>query len=310
MRKNIFSVFAALLILVGMAACAFDNKSDEPSPSTQTSAEETEADVTSSDVSADDTAEPEDDGAFYNDTKVVEAYKSGDVSSLDEKELAIYNGAVAAIYEFISDGMTDEEKVIVAHDWVTTHTTYDEGMLELVPQKSPDTENPYGVLINHQGICKGYTSTYQLFMDMLGIESVIVSGMADGEEHAWNVVNLDGKWYHVDTTWDDFVPDEEDRPAFHTYLLVPDGVMESRHVWDRVHSPTADSYDRMYLVTHGRYCETADDVNALLDAAYVAGERYCEVIAPSSDILGSDHVEYYWHSHESESCTVTIYWLL
>ena len=29
-----------------------------------------------------------------------------------------------------------------------------------------------------------------------------VTGWA-GEAHAWNIVKVDGQWYHLDTTWND-----------------------------------------------------------------------------------------------------------
>ena len=39
--------------------------------------------------------------------------------------------------------------------------------------------------------------------------------------HAWNLVQLDGQWYHVDVTWDDPAPDRYGQ-VLHDYFLVTD----------------------------------------------------------------------------------------
>ena len=36
-----------------------------------------------------------------------------------------------------------------------------------------------------------------------GIESRIIAGIADSQQHVWNIVKLDGVWYNIDLTWDD-----------------------------------------------------------------------------------------------------------
>ena len=48
-------------------------------------------------------------------------------------------------------------------------------------------------MIAGKGICSGYASTFQLFMDLLGIEYVTVNGTSHSgtADHAWNMVRLD-----------------------------------------------------------------------------------------------------------------------
>lgn len=52
--------------------------------------------------------------------------------------------------------------------------------------------------------------TYQL-LNAADIRNALVIGIAtiaySSGSHAWNEVNLRGKWYHLDTTWDEPVPD-------------------------------------------------------------------------------------------------------
>lgn len=109
-----------------------------------------------------------------------------------------------------------------------------------------DSDNPYGVLICHTGNCWGYSSTFQLFMDMLGIECITVYGTPNngGVEHAWNMVRLDGEWYCVDVAWDDPIGGS---PG-HTYFNVTSEYLRkgSIHHWDEASVPEAAGTDYAY----------------------------------------------------------------
>lgn len=64
-----------------------------------------------------------------------------------------------------------------------------------------------GVTGGKGAVCEGYAKTFQMLLNICGIENVLVTGIAGEEEkedHAWNMVKLDdGKWYLCDVTWDD-----------------------------------------------------------------------------------------------------------
>lgn len=65
------------------------------------------------------------------------------------------------------------------------------------------------------------------------LECWVADGEADGAygwgDHAWNIVNIDGNYYHVDVTWDD--PDESDNINY-DYFLISDEQMSTDHKWD------------------------------------------------------------------------------
>lgn len=319
MIMKALSLFLSILTAISLTACSVDNRLEHAPDITDTidTTEGTgvvtskEEETSSAEVtSTADEPFSEDIGLtpIYDNTAVVNAYNTGDISALSEKDLAIYNFALEALDEFYSEGMSHEDIVIGAHDWLVTHTVYDEAMLLPVPVQTEDTENPYGVFTRHQAICMGYTTTFQLFMDMLDVKSIIVRGSSSDEEHAWNMVSLDDKWYHVDVTWDDFVPDEAGRPPFHTYTFVPDYVMEQMHMWDRESSPIADSEDRIYLKTHGYYAQTKEECAALLAAAHAAGQRYAEIMLDSEETIAFDYTEQYW-IHQFGNYIVVTFWM-
>ncbi len=243
--------------------------------------------------------EVEEESGIYDNTAIVEAYKTGDTSALSDDDLLVYQAAVDAISLFYSDDMSDDEIILAAHDYITTHVTYDSDELSLLGSAKEESSTPYGALIYGEAICMGYTTTFQLFMDMLDVESIIVTGSSDGEDHAWNMVCVDDKWYHVDCTWDDYVPDYDDRIPIHTYFMVTDGVMEIDHVWDRDSAPVADSEDYVYFFTHGLYAETKDELKTILQASASEGEILAEAAVP----LDSD-----WSAPYTTTMTVYAYW--
>ena len=57
-------------------------------------------------------------------------------------------------------------------------------------------------------------------------------GTADEIDHAWNLVELDGKWYHLDATWDDPMPDQGE-DALHQYpeLVYGSNMPETHNNW-------------------------------------------------------------------------------
>ena len=56
----------------------------------------------------------------------------------------------------------------------------------------------------------------ELFLEKMKIKSYKVSS----EQHVWNAVELDGKWYHLDLTWDDPITNTGEEILSHTYFMI------------------------------------------------------------------------------------------
>ena len=63
-------------------------------------------------------------------------------------------------------------------------------------------QSAYSALVEGKSVCAGYARAFQLVMQRLNIPTYYVLGYAK-EDHAWNIVKLDGIYYNVDLTWDD-----------------------------------------------------------------------------------------------------------
>ncbi len=89
---------------------------------------------------------------------------------------------------------TDFEKEKYVHDYLIDNIIYDETHYI--------NQNAYSALIDGRTVCAGYARAFQYIMQKLDIPCYYVVGIAD-EDHAWNMVELDGEFYNVDVTWDD-----------------------------------------------------------------------------------------------------------
>ncbi|MBQ4110769.1 MAG: hypothetical protein IJC74_07800 [Clostridia bacterium] len=121
------------------------------------------------------------------------------------------NLAVERTLNGITDDMTDVEKALIVHDNICMEYQY-----------SPDGEETYDIynmVLNKHGVCQGYMFMYQAAMDKLGIENYFVSSLY--MNHIWNMINIDGEYYHIDVTWDDPRPTLTGS-ALHTNFLVSD----------------------------------------------------------------------------------------
>lgn len=61
----------------------------------------------------------------------------------------------------------------------------------------------YGGLIDGKAICAGYALILHESLKYVGLKSQYVIGfIPNSDGHAWNQVQIDGKWYNADPTWD------------------------------------------------------------------------------------------------------------
>lgn len=280
--KNFASILIAASLIAALTGCADSSSKNQTNP-VITATESDTVTLPSSDSDSLSKAEADvTDSNVYNKEAVLDAYKSGDASHLNDFNLQILDKLKVWLSDIYQDGMSEEEIVIAAHDYIVTHCLYDTSALSPFHKKVEHTDSPYGVMVSGYGICSGYTSTFQLLMDAIGIECVSVSGEALDEEHAWNMVRLDSEWYHVDCTWDDFVPDFEARMPFHMYLLVDDSTMEVSHIWEHDSAPSASSMDKYYLTQSGLYADNVDDLNRLVSEAKRSGQQHAEIVVPKN----------------------------
>lgn len=150
----------------------------------------------------------------------------------------------------IQAGMDELEKARALHDTLVRYASY---------QRQPrlgQGENSRGqattLLLEKSGVCEAYSRTLYLLLNMADIPCHIVTGRTD-EPHSWNLVRLNGEWYHIDATWDDPIPPDGRPLITHTYFLLNDKQMARDHSWQQGSLPVSATKDAYYFRQSGRY---------------------------------------------------------
>lgn len=204
---------------------------------------------------------------IYDDTIVLEAYKSGTKEGLGTEESFVFDKIVEVLGEIITGDMTDYEKEKAVYDWLF-YWVRNTGE-ELNPiQSSADNFTPYGVFKSRSAICVGNATTFKLFMGALDIPCKIIHSTENGE-HAWNVVQLDDEWYHVDISFDTGAV----KPNYDC-LNVPDSIKDNGEwYWNHEEIPACNGYKYSYLYQNGKDCADIYQIPEMIADARDRGEN-------------------------------------
>lgn len=147
-----------------------------------------------------------------------------------EEAIKRINNVRQAVLENKQDNVYDNIKMV--HDYLINTIEYDNGAVR------SNTYNIYGALVNNECVCEGYAKSFKYLMDALDIPCTLVIGKARNssgatENHAWNYVQIDDKWYAVDCTWDDPVIigfGSVDKSRKYKYFLVGENEINKDHM--------------------------------------------------------------------------------
>jgi hypothetical protein len=166
-----------------------------------------------------------------------------------ENHKAAIDKARTIVASLIRPEMSDYGKEKTLHDYIVNNTQYDykNYLNNTIPEESYDI---YGCLVLGQAVCDGYSNAMKLLCDLSSLESMVVSGKAKirnaWENHSWNLVKVDGAFYHLDVTSDDPIVKGGGSILSYSYFNLPDREMALSSQWDKLKYPictsTANSY--------------------------------------------------------------------
>ncbi|MBE6703050.1 MAG: hypothetical protein E7585_06540 [Ruminococcaceae bacterium] len=108
--------------------------------------------------------------------------------------VAEYQNMLSAIVANAPVNGTDFDKALYIHDYFIRDYCYD---------YTYTIRDAYTFFKQKTGVCQAYMLAMIAVAEELGLQSVPVT--SSRMNHAWNLVELDGAWYHMDITWDDTV---------------------------------------------------------------------------------------------------------
>lgn len=138
-----------------------------------------------------------------------------------------FDAEVQRIISTIPVSAPDVVKEKLIYDRILTDSSYKQDAVWEGP--APDCWTAYGVIINHTGVCESYAEAFHTLCLMVGIKCVEVVGTADGENHKWSAVCLDGEWYMCDITFDDPVNGRPGETRHEFFNLTTKQMQEKDH---------------------------------------------------------------------------------
>ncbi len=150
-------------------------------------------------------------------------------------KLAEFEQSVNVMLEGIAgnSSLSDVQKALLIHDRLAVWCEYDYENYKnnTIPAVSYTS---YGAMVKKIAVCQGYADAYMYLLDKVGIESYICASKS--LNHAWNIVFVDGEYYHVDVTWDDPVVDVSGRVSHENFMI-------SSAEFNRTHEVVVSDYD-------------------------------------------------------------------
>ena len=156
-------------------------------------------------------------------------------------------------------GMTDEEIVLAYHEYLTSTVAYAYEDYFNGTIAANHGYDMYGALVKHSCVCQGYAETMFYLLREAGLSCAVAS--SENINHAWNIVKIHGKWYHIDATWDDPVWDMPGR-SYHDYFLVSFDTMNKNTL-------TNHTKDRTDMVVSAQW---GDTYTTAVDTTYESGK--------------------------------------
>ena len=114
---------------------------------------------------------------------------------------------IAEIFNSVTGGLSQYQREIEIHDALLTRCEYSDNT------EAFNVYTSLGAIVDGEAVCEGYSRAMQILLSMAGVETYYVFGTGSEELHMWNVVNIDGIWFHLDPTWDD-----QDRGVIYDYF--------------------------------------------------------------------------------------------
>ena len=116
------------------------------------------------------------------------------------QEVAVSAAVSSLLGNLGVNSMDSYSKIKTIYNWICQNVSYDYahvGNTEYLKQFSA-----YGALIEGTAVCQGYAVLlYRLLLES-GVDVRVIPGTGNGALHAWNIVELNGVYYNVDSTWD------------------------------------------------------------------------------------------------------------
>ena len=147
-------------------------------------------------------------------------------------------------YQYKSSSFSNHDKAENSLIDMLKEVEYDDAAVD-DETRTDAAYSAYGVFAEGQAVYNGYSQAYMGMLKDLDVPSILVASQVD--DHAWNMVFVDGEWSYVDATWED---EYYETSEFWHYFLIDQTELESDHRFD---SGSEDTLNAKEYVDFAKY---------------------------------------------------------
>ena len=144
---------------------------------------------------------------------------------------------------------TESMKVKKIHDYIAKNIFYDEGArCAINTNPVVAAHSIIGFFMDKKAVCEGIAKAAKILLNAVDVKCIYVSGKGiheKSENHAWNIVKINGKAYHFDFTWD--IMGTQRGYTSYDYYALPDEAIRLDHT-DFHDVPACTAWDENYFV--------------------------------------------------------------
>jgi len=185
------------------------------------------------------------------------------------------HSATGSFLAHVTDTMSDYEVALHVYENIIQLVDYDTIGLErqkataLSADVPDDLRSIYGVFVNKKAVCAGYAKAMQYLLNLCGIECTYVTS----DTHAWNLIKLEGDYYHLDVTWGDSSDTDKSKEqsgaiSYDCFCITDEELarLSSHTPEDILPLPPCTATKCNYHRRHGLYFDTCDlnKINAVV----------------------------------------------
>ena len=169
-----------------------------------------------------------------------------------------------------AEKMSEWQKELFIHDFICENVHYDK-------LKKPYSHEIIGPLGHGVGVCEGIAKSVKILCDALGIWCMIAISERNPDKnikyrHAWNVLKIGGKYYHLDATFDNSLGKGE--RIRHDYFNLSDSQIQRDHepvIW---RTPACEDGDHSYYREKKLSFTKYEDVRKRVAQAVKKGKEF------------------------------------
>lgn len=140
--------------------------------------------------------------------------------------------------------VSDYQKYCGIYDYITDHVDY---AYEELDRGDRSIYSAYSALLSGRAVCQGYATLLYAMCRSMGLPVRIITG----DNHAWNIVGINGVYYNMDATWDG-----QTGQSYRRYFLKGSGNFGEHNASSEYLSA---SFRRAYPVSGWDYAPTYQD---------------------------------------------------